>query len=796
MSLGKIYFNLHKLWDRHSKLIAMILVFIASLTAFWLRSQQYFNVVRSVGVIHPEAKLDELDPFINYWTVSYMDKNGFLSYFSLTHENPATCLFWYPECRNIYGSELPGHIFTIYFLYQLVKPLNISLYDLMAFIPPLLGALGTIFTALVIKEVTKSNTASILSAFMYALMFFSREVAGFTVKYSFGLFTAPLALWLHIRLMKKPSIVNAVIAGCALAYASSVWTGIGLTAIPIYSTLVLAPLVLDLDKIKNFKKYTTVFLIEIAIPIIVMRLIPPYGGGRAVIWILFLITFMVYLIGSSLCIFLGRKRGVKVYTVLITLLTISGIVILYLMSVSPVIRQTITSLIPMAGKIMLGLGINPGGLAETVAQYQPGYLRPWAWHTIILLLVLVFVVFPMAVYDLIKHKSIVLLTLALWSFLAWYATYNTAYFDDYAKISLAVVVGIAVGRLLAIATPSIRTIGRMVKVNLSFEKIIVLLFAIFIAVPSIYNAYSYSNIYSYKYTMLAIAEGFYSPTDVWIKALDFIRKNTSIDSLVVSWWDYGYWLSVIGNRSTLADGATINADKIHRLAQFFTFNYSETYTYLKEFGSCKKSDVYVVIFSPVDVYVLPEAQTIYMAFPLDPEGFGDIPKFIMAIVYLATGNRAIEDLRYAGTVYQLNLYTNKWIMYSEWVPQGVGITAARGGGTKAFTSLNIGSRTLLNATLPRLFMWSVGEKLKEIYPNFSITIVPTILGYDERGRIVIFMDPTIFGYTLEPEVLHQEIYDIAYVSMSQPIEVATNVYRYVFVSILKLKNDILKTVCS
>ncbi|MEM4909759.1 MAG: hypothetical protein QXI40_06400, partial [Ignisphaera sp.] len=141
MMLSKIYRKVYSFWDSHSRLIAAILVLVASIVGFWLRVQQYLNVINiGMGVVYPEAKLDELDPFVNYWIVSYMDRHGLESLLDLTEKNPATCLFWYPECRNLYATELPGHLLTIYFLYQFVKLFGVELLDLMALIPPMLGA--------------------------------------------------------------------------------------------------------------------------------------------------------------------------------------------------------------------------------------------------------------------------------------------------------------------------------------------------------------------------------------------------------------------------------------------------------------------------------------------------------------------------------------------------------------------------------------------------------------------------------------------------------------------------------
>ena len=37
--------------------------------------------------------------------------------------------------------------------------------------------------------------------------------------------------------------------------------------------------------------------------------------------------------------------------------------------------------------------------------------------------------------------------------------------------------------------------------------------------------------------------GFRIKTNDWINALDWIAANTSSNSVVASWWDYGYWIT-------------------------------------------------------------------------------------------------------------------------------------------------------------------------------------------------------------------------------------------------------------
>ena len=63
--------------------------------------------------------------------------------------------------------------------------------------------------------------------------------------------------------------------------------------------------------------------------------------------------------------------------------------------------------------------------------------------------------------------------------------------------------------------------------------------------------------------------GFRIKTNDWINALDWIAANTSSNSVVASWWDYGYWITTLANRTSLADNATINQTRIATIAKMF-----------------------------------------------------------------------------------------------------------------------------------------------------------------------------------------------------------------------------------
>ncbi len=62
-----------------------------------------------------------------------------------------------------------------------------------------------------------------------------------------------------------------------------------------------------------------------------------------------------------------------------------------------------------------------------------------------------------------------------------------------------------------------------------------------------------------------------SPCDHFIfQSYHWIRDNTPEDSRIMAWWDYGYQITQIANRTTIADGNTWNHEHIALLGRALT----------------------------------------------------------------------------------------------------------------------------------------------------------------------------------------------------------------------------------
>ncbi len=75
-----------------------------------------------------------------------------------------------------------------------------------------------------------------------------------------------------------------------------------------------------------------------------------------------------------------------------------------------------------------------------------------------------------------------------------------------------------------------------------------------------------------------VKDGSVVKIDDYREAYWWIRDNTPKDARVMAWWDYGYQITAIANRTTIADGNTWNHEHIALLAKIFTTEVDEAYS--------------------------------------------------------------------------------------------------------------------------------------------------------------------------------------------------------------------------
>ena len=135
--------------------------------------------------------------------------------------------------------------------------------------------------------------------------------------------------------------------------------------------------------------------------------------------------------------------------------------------------------------------------------------------------------------------------------------------EVFASISLIVLSSIGLS-ILTREIFKIKPLGNKIHLlKISYAIIIIILFIIPITFPANGNWVSAVDI---PPTILTGGTN-HPASDDWLETLEWIKMNTSEDAIIASWWDYGYWITTMSERTTLVDNATIDTKQIQKIAK-------------------------------------------------------------------------------------------------------------------------------------------------------------------------------------------------------------------------------------
>ena len=84
--------------------------------------------------------------------------------------------------------------------------------------------------------------------------------------------------------------------------------------------------------------------------------------------------------------------------------------------------------------------------------------------------------------------------------------------------------------------------------------------------------------------------------------MQWLRENTPEDAVIASWWDYGYWISTLGERKTLADNATLIDWQIRKIAAMYMSTPENAWQILMGEANTDVGSYYVTL--PADISYL------------------------------------------------------------------------------------------------------------------------------------------------------------------------------------------------
>lgn len=200
--------------EKQESLLKLAILSIAAVLAF---STRLFSVLRFESVIH------EFDPYFNYRTTKYLAEEGFYNFHNWFDDRA-----WYPLGRIIGGTIYPGLMITASFFYHILNAINVTIdvREVCVFLAPAFSSLTAIITYLLTSELY-STGAGLCAAGMIAIVpgYISRSVAGSYDNEAIAIFCMLFTYYLWIKSVKTGKIYWAALCSVAYFYMVSSWGG-------------------------------------------------------------------------------------------------------------------------------------------------------------------------------------------------------------------------------------------------------------------------------------------------------------------------------------------------------------------------------------------------------------------------------------------------------------------------------------------------------------------------------------------------------------------------------------------
>ena len=492
-------------------------------------------------------ELFEFDPFFNFRATEYILENGTDSYFNWIDEKS-----WHPFGRNVSEtSQVTLHL-TAASLYPIFN-FGSSVYDFTIVLPLVFGSL-TAIAVFAFVRVLGGTTAGLFAALIFSISIpiFSRGLIGWFKSEPLGLFFAFLAMYLFVSGLKfnkgKISLIKLIAAGFFLSLGLSAWGGILFFVIAIVLFYFSLPFFKNKD---NFIMWAApTFSVSLILFSLMFERTSAFIIGYAGLAILLPTIFII--ISGFVMKFSNERAKIRNCVIVLISFVASGIGVAN------------SGIIPLPSFRYLN-AVNPfltaqDNLTDSVAEHMTTSL------SLSFTFLSVFLIFAViGIWFLFSKKTINLKTdmriFAIFtSIIAIYVSSAFVRLEIFASVGIIILGSVG----LAILTQKIFEQNKQYFTKIIFPVVIIILFVIPLTMPENNTWLSWADFPP------SILNGgsHYSDfaSDDWKDATLWIKQNTSENAVIASWWDYGYWITALSDRTTLADNATLIDWQIKKLA--------------------------------------------------------------------------------------------------------------------------------------------------------------------------------------------------------------------------------------
>ena len=585
-SVGKL-----RLKVSHGSIAALSALVLILFVAFTIRVLPLRWEIQA-GAVH----LSEFDPYYQYSLTKHMVDYGLISpYYPTLWVDTQR---WYPNGINM-GLSYPSLPMTAAILYETVSALGINI-DLMTFcalVPAFLGTLAVLIIFFLGRDVGGTPVGLFGSLFL-ALnpSFIQRTSLGFFDDETVGIVALVLFAFMFLRATENDRPVSSTIkyslvSAGALAYFILGW---GAAYYPIVLTVLFVFLLVLL------KRYTSRLLLSYSVTFglgLFIAMTFPYITTRYVTYTAVLPVAGVF---ALLC-FVELFRGIKtpksktILVGLILALFVAGFALLWQAGFLEGITGKFLSVIDPFARA-------GSPLTESVAEH-----RISAWGSIYYDLGILIVFFVVGFYFLLKNLNNRNLFMLLYGITALYFAGSMVRLMVLLAPAFAIVAGVGIMGVLKPFMALLKEPPKILSkkkfglehVGKEFSGVAVFLIFILLMTNVAFAPQSSGipKVFTQAYVPVTITAGSIpivpnQPVSEWLDLLKYLNDFQNSSIIVCSWWDYGYWLTFLGNVTSLTDNATINGTSIENTGFAFMANDTNSLNMLKQYNA-----KYVLVFT-------------------------------------------------------------------------------------------------------------------------------------------------------------------------------------------------------
>lgn len=493
---------------------------------------------------------------------------------------------WFPsgyfiELDNVIGLPLIAALLSLPFYSAFGEN---AVYTVVLFMDLALAGLGVVASYLAVEGLTKSRIGAILASLMIALSpaLTYKNLIGGLPKTSWGGVFVLFSIYLLNLAIERRKPTYGAIASVPLFLAEISWGGYTYIDISLLAAAFLLILLNRNDEI-TAKSFTlmgvfTAFLTSLSPADI--GFLSGTAHGLSLVFISLLLFADLYL-----------KKLLSKQNLLRPLILTSIIVLIFVLAMDLLSALRVTPIPSRYYAIVDPFYQITVPIDKTVAEYIPQSVTSMLLDFGVALFLSV-----IGMYYFIREGNLAGLWLLILGVASVYGTSEQPYLFNYTEYMIAPLAGVGIAYVIT-------------KLKQARIRVAPILLLAVVGISLVADAGSAIVASNTPNAIVTSASPYPIPNYAWISALDWLRTQTSPHAFVLSWWDYGYWIEVVGNKTVIDENNTLNGTQIKLMAEIFLNNESFAANVLERdfhvypYGNPNYTiPTYVVAYDAVTIY--------------------------------------------------------------------------------------------------------------------------------------------------------------------------------------------------